>query len=122
MAEWTGIKLSANQLRALGELKLRDLDKTAQLEGNLSLAQFNLREFLDGIGIVLPAMRDNTTLSRFEMSTRLAGTPTSINANSKVNLWNKTAFPISTDPDRHGRRGGAESALHPTGRPATAFR
>ena len=81
MAEWTGIKLSANQLRALGELKLRDLDKTAQLEGNLSLAQFNLREFLDGIGIVLPAMRDNTTLSRFEMSTRLAGTPTSINLN-----------------------------------------
>lgn len=81
VAEWTGIKLSANQLRALGELKLRDLDKTAQLEGNLSLAQFNLREFLDGIGIVLPAMRDNTTLSRFEMSTRLAGTPTSINFN-----------------------------------------
>ena len=81
VAEWTGIKLSANQLRALGELKLRDLDKTAQLEGNLSLAQFNLREFLDGIGIVLPAMRDNTTLSRFEMSTRLAGTPTSINLN-----------------------------------------
>lgn len=81
VAEWTGIKLSANQLRALGELKLRDLDKTAQLEGNLSLAQFNLREFLDGIGIVLPAMRDNTTLNRFEMSTRLAGTPTSINFN-----------------------------------------
>ncbi|BCR26600.1 AsmA family protein [Aquipseudomonas alcaligenes] len=81
VAEWTGIKLSANQLRALGELKLRDLDKTAQLEGNLSLAQFNLRELLDGIGIVLPAMRDNTTLSRFEMSTRLAGTPTSINLN-----------------------------------------
>lgn len=81
VAEWTGIKLSANQLRALGELKLRDLDKTAQLEGNLSLAQFNLREFLDGIGIVLPAMRDNTTLSRFEMSARLAGTPTSINLN-----------------------------------------
>lgn len=81
VAEWTGIKLSANQLRALGELKLRDLDKTAQLEGNLSLAQFNLREFLDGIGIVLPAMRDNTTLSRFEMSTRLAGTPTSISLN-----------------------------------------
>lgn len=81
VAEWTGIKLSANQLRALGELKLRDLDKTAQLEGNLSLAQFNLREFLDGIGIVLPTMRDNTTLSRFEMSTRLAGTPTSISLN-----------------------------------------
>ncbi|HMX15616.1 MAG TPA: hypothetical protein PKD29_02125 [Rhodocyclaceae bacterium] len=28
-----------------------------------------------------------------------SGTPTSINANSNVNLWNKTAFPIDTDPD-----------------------
>jgi AsmA protein len=81
VAEWTGIKLSANQLRALGELKLRDLDKTAKLEGNLSLAQFNLREFLDGVGIALPAMRDGSTLSRFEMSARLAGTPNSVNLN-----------------------------------------
>ncbi|MDG9926552.1 MULTISPECIES: AsmA family protein [unclassified Pseudomonas] len=78
VAEWTGIKLSANQLRALGELKLRDLDKTAQLEGNLSLAQFNLREFLDGLGIALPPMRDNGTLSRVELSARLAGTPNSL--------------------------------------------
>ena len=78
VAEWTGIKLSANQLRALGELKLRDLDKTAQLEGNLSLAQFNLREFLDGLGFALPAMSDKSTLERFEMSARLAGTPNSV--------------------------------------------
>ena len=78
VAEWTGIKLSANQLRALGELKLRDLDKTAKLEGSLSVAQFNLREFLEGLGVVLPAMRDKSTLSRFELSTRLGGTPNSI--------------------------------------------
>ncbi len=78
VAEWTGIKLSANQLRALGELKLRDLDKTAKLEGSLSVAQFNLREFLDGLGVALPAMRDQSTLSRFELSTRLGGTPNSI--------------------------------------------
>lgn len=81
VAEWTGIKLSANQLRALGELKLHDLDKIAQLEGNLSLAPFNLREFLDGIGAALPAMRDKSTLSRFEVSTRLTGTPTSASFN-----------------------------------------
>lgn len=78
VAEWTGIKLSANQLRALGELKLHDLDKSAKLEGSLSLAQFNLREFLDGIGITPPAMRDQATLGRFELSTRLSGTPSSI--------------------------------------------
>lgn len=81
VAEWTGIKLSANQLRALGELKLRDLDKTAKLEGSLSVAQVNLREFLNGLGVSLPPMRDNSTLSRFELSSRLAGSPTSISFN-----------------------------------------
>ncbi|MDX5371639.1 MAG: AsmA family protein [Pseudomonadaceae bacterium] len=92
VAEWTGIKLSANQLRALGELKLRDLDKTAQLEGSLSLAQFNLREFLEGIGVALPAMRDSSTLSRFEMSTRLAGTPTSVNFNDLAMKLDDSSF------------------------------
>jgi AsmA protein len=92
VAEWTGIKLSANQLRALGELKLRDLDKAAKLEGNLSLAQFNLREFLDGIGIVLPAMRDGSALSRFEMSARLAGTPNSVNLNDLSLKLDDSAF------------------------------
>lgn len=33
IAEWTNMKLSANQLRALGELKVNDLDKTPQLSG-----------------------------------------------------------------------------------------
>jgi AsmA protein len=92
VAEWTGIKLSANQLRALGELKLRDLDKTAQLEGNLSLAQFNLREFLDGIGIALPAMRDGSTLKSLEMSARLAGTPSSVNLNDLSLKLDDSAF------------------------------
>jgi AsmA protein len=92
VAEWTGIKLSANQLRALGELKLRDLDKTAQLEGNLSLAQFNLREFLDGIGIALPAMRDGSTLKSLEMSARLAGTPSSVNFNDLSLTLDDSAF------------------------------
>ncbi len=35
VAEWNGLKLSANQLRALGELHVRDLDKTPQLSGGL---------------------------------------------------------------------------------------
>ncbi len=78
VAEWQGLKLSANQLRALGELKLHDLDKTAQLEGNLSIAQLNLREFLTSIGVELPAMRDAASLGQFELSSRLAGTPNNL--------------------------------------------
>ena len=85
IAEWTSIKLSANQLRALGELKLRDLDKAAKLEGSLSLAQFNLREFLDGLGITLPPMRERSSLTRFELSSRLAGTTNSLSL-SDLNL------------------------------------
>ncbi|UUY09858.1 AsmA family protein [Pseudomonas sp. J452] len=81
VAEWNSLKLTANQLRAIGELKLRDLDKTAQLQGGLSIAQVNLREFLGGLGVELPPMRDANTLQQFELSTRLAGTPTSINFN-----------------------------------------
>ena len=50
VAEWTNLKLSANQLRALGELHVRDLDKTPQLSGGISIAQFNLRDFLENIG------------------------------------------------------------------------
>ncbi|MBB2496828.1 AsmA family protein [Aquipseudomonas ullengensis] len=78
IAEWTGLKLSANQLRALGELKLRNLDQAAQLEGNLSVAQVNLREFLTGVGVELPPMRDATSLGQFELSSRLAGSPNSL--------------------------------------------
>lgn len=81
VAEWNSLKLSANQLRAIGELKLRDLDKTAQLQGGLSIAQFNLREFLGGLGVELPAMRDGNSLQQFELSTRLAGTPNSLTLN-----------------------------------------
>ncbi|WP_394560368.1 AsmA family protein [Aquipseudomonas alcaligenes] len=92
VAEWTGIKLSANQLRALGELKLRNLDQTAQLEGNLSLAQFNLREFLDGLGVALPAMSDKGTLSRFELSSRLAGTPSSLQLNDLALKLDDSSF------------------------------
>lgn len=73
IAEWNGLKLSANQLRALGELKVRELDKDAKLAGGISIASLNLREFLDGIGIELPAMRDANSLSQFELVSRLNG-------------------------------------------------
>ncbi|UVM55644.1 AsmA family protein [Pseudomonas sp. B21-012] len=78
VAEWNGLKLSANQLRALGELNLRDLDKTPQLSGGLSIAQFDLRNFLDSIGHPLPASADASTLGKVELVTRLQGTPNSL--------------------------------------------
>ena len=78
IAEWNGLKLSANQLRALGELKLRNLDKQPALEGGLSIAQFNLREFLDGIGQPVPAMSDSSALGSVELVSRLQGSANSL--------------------------------------------
>lgn len=77
VAEWTSLKVSANQLRALGELHVRELDKTPQISGGLSIAQFDLRTFMEGIGQPLPAM-GNGALSKIEMVTRLSGTPNSL--------------------------------------------
>jgi len=75
VAEWNGLKLTANQLRAIGELKVRELGKTPQLSGGLSIAQFNPREFLAGLGQDLPATADPASLTRLELSTQLSGTP-----------------------------------------------
>ncbi|MGE6820794.1 AsmA family protein [Pseudomonas soli] len=78
VASWSGLKVSANQLRALGELNVRDLDKTPQVSGGLSIAQFDLRTFLDGIGHPLPATADSAAFKKLELVTRLQGTPNSI--------------------------------------------
>ncbi|MBO0493122.1 AsmA family protein [Pseudomonas sp. Marseille-Q1929] len=77
VAEWTNLKLSANQLRALGELKVNDLDKTPQLSGALSIAQFDLAKFLDSVGQPLPPMAEGS-LSKVELVSRLSGTPTRV--------------------------------------------
>ncbi|WP_271409634.1 AsmA family protein [Pseudomonas sp. Q1-7] len=78
VAEWNSLKLSGNQLRALGELKVHDLDKKARLEGGLSIAPLDLREFLTGIGVELPAMSDTSTLRKFELVTKLNGSANSL--------------------------------------------
>ncbi len=86
VAEWTGIKISANQMRALGELKVNDLDKTPQITGGISIAQFDLAKFVDSIGQKLPAMAEGS-LSKVELVSRVAGTPNSLsldNINLKV--------------------------------------
>ncbi|MDP3978814.1 MAG: AsmA family protein [Pseudomonas sp.] len=78
VAEWNGLKLSANQLRALGEVKIRDLDSEPKLTGGLSVAPVNLREFLATIGQTLPPLNDDNALSQFELVGRLSGSPTSL--------------------------------------------
>lgn len=78
VASWSGLKISANQLRALGELNLRELDKAPQLSGGLSIAQFDLRTFLDGIGHPLPATTDPAAFSKLELVSRLQGTSNSL--------------------------------------------
>lgn len=78
LAYWDNLKLSVNQLKALGELKVSELDQLAQLSGALSIAPVNLQEFLTGIGIELPEMADKKALSHFELSTRLQGTLNSL--------------------------------------------
>jgi AsmA protein len=77
IAEWNGLKVSANQLRALGEVRARDLDKTPQVSGGLSIAPLDVRTFFDTIGQPLPPMAEGA-LSRVEMVTRLSGTPNSV--------------------------------------------
>ncbi|CAI8905806.1 AsmA protein [Pseudomonas sp. IT-P12] len=84
VAEWTGIKISANQLRALGELKVNDLDKTPQINGGISIAQLDLAKFIDSIGQQLPAMAEGS-LSKVELVSRVAATPTSLSLDN-INL------------------------------------
>ncbi|EIK54650.1 AsmA family protein [Stutzerimonas stutzeri TS44] len=78
VAEWNGLKFTANELRGLGELKLRDLDDQPKLGGALTVAQFNLRQFLEGIGQPLPVTADSGALSKVELMSRLAGSPNSL--------------------------------------------
>ncbi|WP_263261714.1 AsmA family protein [Pseudomonas sp. RIT-PI-S] len=73
VADWNNLKLSANQLRALGELHLRDLDSAPQLSGALSIAQFDLRAFLEGIAQPVPATADSSALTQIELVSRVTG-------------------------------------------------
>jgi len=80
VANWENLKLSFNQLRALGDLNARDLNTEPKVAGGLSIAQMNLRAFMDGLNQPLPAMADGS-LGQFEMVARLEGTPNSLALN-----------------------------------------
>ncbi|CDZ94859.1 AsmA family protein [Pseudomonas saudiphocaensis] len=78
VAEWSSLKFTANQLRGLGELKASNLQDQPTLSGTLTIASFNLREFLDSLGQSLPDMADGSTLSKAELITRLNATTNSL--------------------------------------------
>ena len=78
VAEWSSFKFSANQLRGLGELKADKLQSEPTVSGTLTIAPFNLREFLDGLGQRLPAMAEGSTLGKAELITRLNATTNSL--------------------------------------------
>ena len=78
VAEWNGLKFTANELRGLGELKVRDLEDQPKLGGALTVAQFNLRQFLEGIGQPLPVTADSGALSKIELMSRLTGSQNSL--------------------------------------------
>ncbi len=87
LARWDSLKLSVNQLRALGELQATELNQEPQLSGALSIAAVNLHEFLTGVGIELPEMADKKALNHFEFNARLQGTSNSL-------LFNEMALNI----------------------------
>jgi len=78
IAEWNSLRFTANQLRGLGELKARDLDNEPKFSGALTVAQFNLREFLQSAGQELPVTADGNVLGKAELVSRLSGTQNSL--------------------------------------------
>ncbi len=92
VARWDNLKLSINQLKALGELQASDLDKQPKINGALSIAAVNLSEFLNGVGVELPEMADKKALNHFELNTRLQGTTNSLLFNEMALNIDQTAF------------------------------
>ena len=92
VARWDNLRLSVNQLKALGELQVAELNTAAKLTGAFSIAPVNLHEFLSGVGIELPAMADKKALSHFELSTRLNGTHNSLLLDELALSFDQTAL------------------------------
>jgi len=91
VADVSNLKLTVNQLRALGDLSARDLNTEPKITGGLSIAQMDLRAFMAGINQPLPAMGDGS-LSQFEMVARLDGTPNSLALNELAAKLDGSSF------------------------------
>lgn len=60
-----GLKVTSGELKLAGDLKGTDLNTKPAFSGKLSLAEFNLREWLVSQGIAVPEMADPKVLGRF---------------------------------------------------------
>lgn len=67
------LRLSINQFKLMTDISLTQLDKNPTYQGQLSIANVNLREFLPSIGIKLPASSNNKALTSFELSGQISG-------------------------------------------------
>lgn len=72
------LRLSLNQLKAMADISIEQINTKPQYQGQLSIAAVNLREFLPGIGLELPATSNNKALSNFELSGEIKGTENSL--------------------------------------------
>ena len=81
IAQWTGLQINANQLKALGEINVKQLDKSPKLSGTFSLANFDARAFLEGLGQTLPPMQDASTLRSVELFAQLDGSDKALQLN-----------------------------------------
>lgn len=72
-ASWKGIRLTANQLKLMGDLALTELNNTPKVDGAVSIAAFNLGTFLTGLGQELPVMANKNSLSDFSLQAQLKG-------------------------------------------------
>lgn len=73
LAEFKHVKVHANELEALGELRVQNLNDKPELSGALSIARLDLRAFLTGAGQRLPEMADTNTLKDFEFNSLIKG-------------------------------------------------
>lgn len=68
-----GLKLNAGELNLSGNLKGVALDRQPVFSGNLDLAEFNPRKWMDEHAMKLPPMADGKALARLAASVKLRG-------------------------------------------------
>jgi len=78
-AKWNNLKLSFNQqLQAAGEISASNLDKHPSINGQLTLAEFSLAQFVASIGHPLPEMSKASALKKVSLSGQIKGTKNSL--------------------------------------------
>lgn len=103
-AHWQQLKFSVNQLKGLGDLQINQLNTQPQLQGRVSIAALNLKEFLPGIGVQLPKTANSNALSHFELDSPFTGSLHNLRLTDAV---------ITLDDSRLTGQLGIHSQQHP---------